>query len=129
MALPKYKSGLERKVHNLLGVDDWVYEPDTFPFLQPEKKRKYTPDFKKGDTYVEVKGKLDLQTRQKMQWFKEQYPDVHLVIIFGKASNRLSKKSKTTYADWATKVGYEFYDLDSGIPDSFKKKKRKKKIV
>jgi len=121
----KYKSLLEQKVHNLLG-SDWDYEPETFRFIQPAKERKYTPDFRKGKIYIEVKGKLDLETRQKMQWFKEQHPDVHLVIIFGKASNKLSKKSKTTYAQWAEKVGFEYYDLNTTLPEYLKKKRKKK---
>ena len=49
------------------------YEPDKFKYIQPEKERTYIPDFKTGKRkiYLEAKGKLDLDTRQKMVWLNK----------------------------------------------------------
>ena len=100
------------------------YEPETLSFLQPEKKRKYTPDFKlttkHGEFLVETKGKLTAEDRKKMVWVKEQHPNKKIVIVFMNAGNRLTKVSKTTYGDWADKQGYEWVDFRSGLPKSWR---------
>ena len=93
------------------------YEPDVIEFIQPAKHRKYTPDFRlRKNVYIEVKGKLDLASRQKYLWVKEQNPDVTLYFLFGKADNRLAKNSPTTYAEWAEKHVFEWADARVGIP-------------
>ena len=89
------------------------YEPDKFKYIQPEKERTYIPDFKTGrrKIYLEAKGKLDLDTRQKMVWFKETNPDVTIVFLFMNPDNKINKRSKTTYAKWATDNGFLWLDF------------------
>jgi len=111
-----YKSQLEVKVAKLLGKKA-KYETERIPFVQPAKRRHYTPDFKVGkNRFIEVKGRLDRETRQKHIWIKEQHPDIQILLLFGNAFNRLSKKSKTTYAEWAEANGLEWADIKVGIP-------------
>lgn len=98
------------------------YEPDKLPFVQPIQKRYYVPDFKlKDKVYIEAKGRLTPQDRKKMLWVKEQYPDYTFFLLFGNASNKLTKKSKTTYAMWAEKHGFKWCDVRDGIPKTWLK--------
>jgi hypothetical protein len=70
-----FKSKLEEQVWKILksNFPSVKYEPDKFKYIQPEKERTYIPDFKTGkrNIYLEAKGKLDLDTRQKMVWFRD----------------------------------------------------------
>lgn len=80
----------------------------------PEVKRKYTPDFwLDSKTFIEVKGKLDLDTRKKMAQVRAQNPGMTMILVFGKPSNLLYRGSKTTYADWADKNGFLWCDTDN----------------
>ena len=111
MNTPKYKSKLEEKVADILG-DIAVYEPEYLEYLQPEKKRRYTPDFKtKSDIYIECKGKWTYDDRQKHVLIRDQHPNKRIIIIFQNPDVRLNKKSKTTYGDWASKNNLEWYDF------------------
>lgn len=90
-------------------------------FLQPEKKRKYHPDWelttKAGDVLlIETKGKLTVQDRQKLVLVKEQHPKLQLVILFQNASVKLRKNSPTSYGEWATKQGFKWFDWKKGLP-------------
>jgi hypothetical protein len=74
--------------------------------VQPEKLRKYTPDFVLPNGIIlEVKGLLDLGDRQKHEWIREQFPDLDIRFVFQYPYNKITKKSKTTYAKWADKLG------------------------
>lgn|SRR3990167_2380203 len=103
------------------------YEPDRLPFVQPSVDRVYIPDFKLGhNNYIEVKGRLTLEDRKKLIWVKEQHPEITLRIIFGNGKNKLSKKSKTTYFDWAEKNGFEAIEEGMIIPKKWFKNKKGK---
>lgn len=91
----------------------YKYEGDYLKYTIPAKPRKYTPDFwLNAETFIEVKGKLDLDTRKKMEQVRIEYPMMRMIIVFGKPFNTLRKGSKTTYADWAEKNGFEYYGID-----------------
>lgn len=66
----------------------------------------YTPDFffNNRTFIVEAKGRFDPAHRAKALAFREQYPDVEYALLF-EEDNKLSKKSKTRYTDWAEKNG------------------------
>lgn len=36
--------------------------------------------------------------------------------MFERSNNKLNKASKTTYAEWAEKYGFEWADIRDGIP-------------
>lgn len=116
-----YRSGLEAAI--AVGLTKakvkFEYEKLKVPFTQPEQQRVYIPDFvlKKGKKVlcvIEAKGKLDSDGRKKLLWVKEQNPNLNLKILFQRANNKIRKGSKVTYADWATKHGFEYADFEKG---------------
>ena len=123
----KYKSKFESHVASLLRKRKikFEYESKTFPFVQPAKNRKYTPDFELHDTstFMECKGKLTQADREKLLWVRETYPNLRLVLLFMRAKNTIRKGSKTTYGDWATANKFEWADWKDGIPEEWTKTK------
>lgn len=114
-----FKSKFEQAVSKVLGKRA-KYEPDKLSFTQPAVERTYIPDWKIGETtYIETKGKLDLETRKKMVWVKEQYPHYTFYLLFQNAFNRINKRSNTTYADWAERNGFEWAHWPNGIPEEW----------
>lgn len=99
------------------------YEPFKLDYVIPSSKHKYTTDFLIVGTnkLIEVKGKLDAETRKKMLLIKEQHPEWQICFIFGRASNKLSKNSKTTYAMWADKNNFLWIDKTQAIPKGWLK--------
>lgn len=116
-ASPKYRSGLERVVANKLkeaGIKH-THESVTLFYKQPEKRRRYLVDFsldKEPNLVLEVKGRFTSQDRAKMLLIKEQHPSMTIVMLFGRASNTLSKKSDTKYSDWCDKHGIAWLNID-----------------
>ena len=113
-ALPNFKSKFERSIWQQLSriFTNCQYECDSYKYEQPVIVRTYTPDFKTGSdkVYLETKGKLDLETRKKMVWFKDCNPNVRVIFLFQNADVKLRKGSKTSYGEWATKNGFEWLD-------------------
>ncbi len=108
-----FKSKFEETVSSHLQEQEREiqYEVDTIPFLQPEVKRKYKPDFKIADNvYVECKGIFSVEDRKKMLWVREQHPDKTFYILFYNAYQKLRKGSTTTYAEWCDKHGFIWAD-------------------
>lgn len=113
----KFKSKFEQTVSKVLG-NRAKYEPDKIRFVQPAVERTYIPDWKIGEhVYIETKGKLDLETRKKMVWVKDQHPHCKFYILFQNAFNRITKRSNTTYADWCDRNGFEWGHFPDGIPE------------
>ena len=81
--MPTFKSKLEEKVWAVLkkNFPSVKYEPQKYKFIQPEIERTYIPDFKTGrsNIYIEAKGKLDLDTRKKMLWFRDSNPNIRRI--------------------------------------------------
>ena len=87
------------------------YEADKFKYVPTI--RSYCPDFRfkkrsrsGGFMYIEYKGNLRGSDRTTLKLIKKQYPDLDLRLVFEKPMNKLNKKSKTTYADWAKQYGF-----------------------
>ena len=112
----KFKSNFEQLIHNTL-PDGIEYEPDTLEYIQPEKVRHYTPDFKlRPNHYIEAKGLFTVEDRQKMLLIKNQYPEHTFYLLFQNANSKIKKGSKTTYAMWAEKNGFPWAHMPKGIP-------------
>ena len=123
--MSSYKSQFEKNFAKSLrdsGIK-FEYEPLVVSFIQPEKQRKYIPDFrvrtKEGVRVVETKGKLTIEDRKKLVWVAEQNPKLKLIIMFMNSKNKLRKNSPTTYGQWATKNGFEWYDFNDGLPQAW----------
>ncbi len=97
--VPSFKSKLEEKVWSVLKKEfpTVKYEPQRFKFIQPEVERTYIPDFKTGrsNVFIEAKGKLDLETRKKMVWFRDSNPTIRIIFLFMNPDNKITKRSKT----------------------------------
>ncbi len=114
--MTKYKSKFEAQIAAEIG-DRVQYEPDKLKFVQPPAQRVYIPDWKIADgVYIESKGKFTLDDRKKMAWVKEQYPRYRFYLLFQNAYNRITKRSRTTYAEWAENNGFEWGHFPDGIP-------------
>jgi hypothetical protein len=91
------------------------YESDVVKYTKPESSHRYTPDFfittKSGKVIiVETKGRFLPQDRIKHQLIQRQHPDLDIRFVFTNSNSRLSKRSKTTYAKWCHKNGFQYAD-------------------
>jgi hypothetical protein len=108
----KYRSKFEAEVAPL--IEKYVplqYEADVLQYIVPKRTGNYHPDFKIAPkTYIETKGKWVVEDRKKHLLLKEQLEPLgyKFYLVFYNANQRLSKKSKTTYGEWATKHGIEW---------------------
>jgi hypothetical protein len=113
---PARRSFLEDRFESLaaeanLDVD---YEPERFPYVI---RSHYLPDWRIApNVFVETKGYFSAKNRSDLLSFREQYPEVKILLMFERAGNKLNKASNTTYAAWAEKYGFEWADVRDGIP-------------
>lgn len=119
-----YRSGLENVLTEQLSTTGkkYSYESEKISYIQPEKKRTYTPDFvllkKDGSKmYIESKGRWVLDDRKKHELILSQYPELDIRFVFSNPNARISKKSKTTYADICDKFGWKY--AKKQIPDEW----------
>lgn len=91
------------------------YESDKLKYIV---EHTYNPDFTIApNTYIETKGRFLSADRAKHLHIKEQHPDAKVYFLFGNADNKLTKSSKTSYADWCKKHGFDYADFyKDGIP-------------
>lgn len=106
----EFKSRFEGYVAEYLG-EGYQYEVKKLDFVQPQQKRKYTPDFQIAEnTFIECKGIFSADDRKKMLWVREQHPDKTFLLLFYNANQKLRKGSSTSYSDWADKNGFIWAD-------------------
>ena len=96
----KFRSKLEENIANLLeglGVS-YEYESEKLGYTI---EHTYTPDFVLPNyTYIEAKGYWSAADRRKILNVKKANPEIDLRMVFQSPFNKISKKSKTTYAQW-----------------------------
>ena len=101
----KFRSKLEERVAILLeelGVT-YEYESTRVPYTI---QHHYCPDFVLPNyTYLETKGYWDAADRRKILAVKKDNPDIDIRMIFQAPFNTISKRSKTTYAQWCERHG------------------------
>ncbi len=108
-----FRSKLEEKVSLLLeelnvGAE---YEAGTIDYVI---KHKYLPDFRlPSGVFLECKGYWDDEDRRKIRNVKEQHPDLDLRMVFQNPYNTISKRSKTTYAQYCEKLGIPWCSYNS----------------
>ena len=115
-----YRSGFEVDVDESLkqqGIDG-EYEQHIIKYIKPATNHKYHPDFKlPNGIRVETKGRFVAADRKKHLLVKAQNPTIDIRFVFSNSKNKITKNSKTTYADWCDKNGYKYADKE--IPDSW----------
>ena len=95
-----FRYEMQRAVNEELGVE-YEYEPTRIPY---EIQFNYTPDFVlPNGIYLECKGLWEPDDRRKIKAVIEQHPEIDLRMVFQAPFNKISKKSKTTYAKWCDK--------------------------
>lgn len=110
-----FKSLLERDFAEELkrAKIPFKYEPDKIPFVRPSS---YCPDWKIGPkTYYETKGSFTSSQRSNLLSFREQHPDIEIIMVFAWANNKINRKSKMTYADWCNRHKIKFHDLKASF--------------
>jgi hypothetical protein len=114
-----YRSGLEEKVAEQLKSlsVDFKYESFKIPY-QVNETRNYTPDYLlPNGIIVETKGRFVAADRKKHLLIQKQHPLLDIRFVFSNSKAKISKNSKTSYADWCEKNGFLF--ADKLIPSSW----------
>ena len=108
-----FRSGLEEQLNSLLeekGING-EYEQHKIKYIVPESNHTYTPDFKlPNGIFIETKGRFVTEDRKKHLLIREQYPNLDIRFVFQNSKNKIRKGSKTTYADWCVKYGFQYAD-------------------
>ncbi len=108
-----FRSGLEEKIAEQLTAlgESFSFEETKIEYLKPARKAKYTPDFVLSNgIIIETKGRFLTDDRQKHLLIKEQHPNLDIRFVFSSSNARISKTSKTTYAMWCEKHGFQYAD-------------------
>lgn len=117
------RSGLEDVICQELTAKGipYKYEELTLQYIQPSKRRKYTPDIvlENSGIVIEIKGRWVTADRQKIAMVKEQYPEMDLRMVFSNSKTKISKLSSTTYGSYCDKLGIPY--ADKTIPDTWLK--------
>ena len=115
-----FKSGLEETISQQIeskGIKV-EYETEKVPYIIPASNHTYSPDFKlPNGIRVETKGRFVAADRKKHLLVKAQNPNLDIRFVFSNSKNKITKNSKTTYADWCEKNGYKY--ADKVIPEDW----------
>ena len=106
-----FRSGLEERIAQYLtskGVK-FSFETLKVPYVKPETKHVYSPDFiLDNGIIIETKGRWLLDDRKKHLLIRKQHPNLDIRILFQNANAKISKGSKTSYADFCDKHGIPY---------------------
>jgi len=108
-----FRSGLEERIADQLRENhvDFTYEKVKIKFTKPASNHTYTPDFVLSNgIIIETKGRFLTADRQKHLLIKAQHPTMDLRFVFSNSNAKISKTSKTSYADWCDKHGFIYAD-------------------
>ena len=123
----KYRSGFESKLAHQLTRSGVEFKYETLT-IEYQKVSTYTPDFiLPNGIIIEAKGVWTVEDRAKHLLVREQHPHLDIRMVFMQASNKINKKSKTTYAMWCEKKGIKY--ADKVIPKSWLSQKRINRVV
>tara|TARA_R110000796_G_C14404102_1_gene417943 strand:+ start:122 stop:481 length:360 start_codon:yes stop_codon:yes gene_type:complete len=110
-----YRSKTEKEFAEYLEDNEIKFDYESFkiPYVV---SHHYNPDFflTKHGFFVEYKGYFKPSDRKKHLLIRKQHPKLDLRFIFQVATNRINKKSKTTYADWCDR--HNFLWAEGRIP-------------
>ena len=119
-----FRSGLEEKVAEYLASTGVGFSFETLkvPYVKPETKHIYTPDFiLDNGIIIETKGRWMMEDRKKHILIRKQHPNLDIRILFQNAHAKISKGSKTSYADFCEKHGIPYAHRE--IPVAWLKEK------
>ena len=98
----KYRSKLEKECHQLLGQNEWEYEPHKVAYTM---RKNYMPDFVRDDYYIEVKGFFRPGDTAKYKAIAEQlrFEGKDYIFLMPKPDSKVRKGGKITYREWCAK--------------------------
>ena len=107
-----YRSGLEDKNAAYLKREKvkFTYEILKIQYTEPASNHTYTPDFvittlSGKSIIVETKGIWTYKDRLKHLLVRQQHPELDIRFVFTRSRSKISKSSKTTYADICNGLG------------------------
>ena len=115
-----YRSGLEERIAEELAAKGIhvKFESVKVYYTPPTKTRSYTGDFPLSNgILIESKGRFVTEDRQKHKAIKAEHPDLDVRFVFSNSKTKLSKGSKTTYANWCDQYGFLY--ADKSIPQEW----------
>ena len=121
-----YRSGLEANIAKQIEAAGHpvVYETLRIPYIVPESKHHYTPDFQlPNGIIVEGKGIFDAEDRKKHELLKTQHPELDIRFVFSSSKKPINPKSPTSVGEWCKARGFKF--ADKLIPPSWFNEERK----
>ena len=111
----RYRSRLEGRIAKWMELNGLDYEYESLK-LNYVVEATYTPDFVlPNGVMLEAKGWFRPDDRRKLLAVRKANPEADIRLVFQQPNNTLSKTSKTSYADWATKNGFPWCNA-SQIP-------------
>ena len=122
-----YRSGLEDRISDQLKGLSVSFKYEEFKIkYEVHEIRTYTPDFElPNGIIVESKGRFVAADRKKHLLVKKQHPELDIRFVFSNSRNKITKGSKTSYADWCNKNGFIY--ADKLIPEEWVTERGKKK--
>ena len=108
-----FRSGLEEQVAQQLEAAGVAFEYESLKvhYLKPARNAKYSPDFiLPNGIVVETKGRFVVEDRQKHLILRDQHKELDIRFVFSNSRTKISKGSKTSYADWCVKYGFTYAD-------------------
>jgi hypothetical protein len=115
-----FKSGLEENISIQIESKglEVKYESEKVAYTIPASQHTYNPDFKlPNGIFIETKGRFVAADRKKHLLVKQQNPNLDIRFVFSNSKNKITKNSKTTYADWCDKNGFKY--ADKVIPEDW----------
>ena len=105
-----YRSQFELSLARSLKEKNIPFEYETKRLTYIPDPKTYTPDFylPETDIYIEAKGELSKPDRVKMILIKKQHPELDIRFVFMNCRNKIYRGSKTTYADWCIRHGFDW---------------------
>ena len=105
-----YRSKFEEAVAKKLEDAKVKYSYETLKVqYQVSEHRTYTPDFiLPNGIVIETKGRFVAADRKKHKLIQAQRPDLDIRFVFQNPNVKLSKASKTSYAQWCDKNGFKW---------------------
>jgi len=106
----------------------YEYESTKVPYVKPATGCTYLIDFVLNNGIaIEVKGQFTSDDRKKHLLIKDQWPDLDLRFVFSNPHQKLSKKSKTSYAKWCEKHGFRW--AQGSVPDEWMNEPKNRRSI
>ena len=114
------RSRFEETVAKELEKHGWQYENEKIIYTIPESEHKYTPDFSKKETCIEIKGRFRTKAESdKYIHIRASNPRRRFIFIFQNPSVPMpgAKRRKDgtifTMADWAERNSFDYFTLST----------------